>query len=102
MGYTDEWFNPPREFWGAMTEPAICPNCNYASNGSVRLWMLLDAPLDFECNKCHFQWSAAIPKDDCEMRERIKALIEAERKFYVLRSELNDVIHALHGRTDAV
>ena len=98
MSYLSEGFNPPREFWGAMTESAKCPHCGYGLNGTVKLWELLDHPLDFECNKCTGLWSVAIPIGECEQRTKIESQLVAGREFYKLRNQLREVIETLHGR----
>jgi len=98
MSYLSEGFNPPREFWGAMTDQAKCPHCGFELNGTVKLWELLERPVDYECNKCHGEWSAAIPLGECNHRNKIESLLAAERRFYQLRDQLREIIEQLHGR----
>ncbi len=97
--YTDKDFNPPREFWHAMVETAVCDKCNYQLNGTLYVWKLLDSPQHFECVKCGHQWSIAIPRGENNMRERIEKLLDAEKRYYKLRDQLRETVNLLHGRT---
>jgi len=98
MDYIDKNFIPNRTFWHAMTTPLKCPKCGYNFNGFFPTWKLLNAPIEAFCNKCSHEWSIAIPLGECGERQRILDLLEAEKRFYRLRTELADTVDLLHGK----
>jgi len=96
--YFDLEFQPKREFWLAMSQSELCPDCGHKATRPVRVWELLDGPVECSCSSCDRIWDVAIPQGAGIARQKILDLLQAEKRFYELREELMFTINRLHGR----